>query len=124
MISNYKNLEVWKEAVVLAKEVYILTEKFPKSEIYGLTSQMRRCAVFIASNIAEGKMRSGDKEFKQFLYIAFGSGGELETQIEIAKQLPGFENLDYSIVEDKLTVVMKMLNKLIISISSSGYSGQ
>jgi four helix bundle protein len=119
MIHNYKNLEVWKEAMLLVKEVYLVTEKFPQSEVYGLTSQIRRSAISIPSNIAEGKLRSGDKEFKQFLFIAFGSGGELETQIEIAKQLPKTKDLDYSKVDSKLEIVMKMLNKLISIVSAS-----
>ena len=80
---------------------------------------MRRSAVSIPSNIAEGKLRAGDKEFRQFLFIAFGSGGELETQIEISKQLDETKNLDYSKVDEKLEAVMKMLNSLILKLDAS-----
>ena len=97
-------------------EVYRLTAKFPQSEIYGLTSQMRRASVAIPSNIAEGQKRGHYKEFLQFLYIAYGSGAELETQIEICKKLPNFKNLDYNNLGSVLQEVMKMLNSLISNI--------
>lgn len=97
----------------LVEEVYKLTNNFPSSELYGLTSQSRRSSVSIASNIAEGRRRSGDKKFYHFLSIAFGSGAELETQIEIVKRLPFGQRLDYSKVYSLLEEVMKMLNKFI-----------
>lgn len=103
----------------LVVEIYILTDQFPREEIYGLTSQMKRSAVSIPSNIAEGKLRNSKKEFKQFLLIAFGSGGELETQIEIAKRLPKTKNMDYSRVDSLLEEVIKMLNKLISGLTLS-----
>ena len=84
-MNNHKDLEVWKKSVELAKEVYETTKGFPKDEIFGLTSQMKRASVSIASNIAEGAARKGQQEFVQFLYIAIGSASELDTQIEIAK---------------------------------------
>ncbi|MFA6077776.1 MAG: four helix bundle protein [Candidatus Paceibacterota bacterium] len=117
MSKTYKDLLVWSKAMDLAVKVYCLTENFPKEEIYGLTSQMRRAVVSIPSNIAEGKLRGGSKEFRHFLLIAFGSGGELETQVELAKKLPKTSNLDYSDVEQLLNEVMKMLNGLISSIN-------
>jgi len=104
---------VWQTAISLAKEVYKVTESFPKEEVFGLTSQMRRSAVSIPSNIAEGKLRGYQKEFKKFLLIAFGSGGELETQVILAKSLVKTSKLDYSRVDDLLDQVMKMLNVLI-----------
>ena len=97
----------------LVVEVYKLTEKYPSIELYGLTSQSRRCSVSIPSNIAEGRRRGGDMEFYRFLSIAFASGSELETQIEIAKRLPFGQKLDFSKVDRLLEEVMKMLNKLI-----------
>jgi four helix bundle protein len=97
----------------LVIEVYKLTEKYPSSELYGLTSQSRRCAVSIPSNIAEGRRRGSDKEFFYFLSISFGSGAELETQIEIAKRLPFEKNLDFSKVDMLLDQVMKMLSVLL-----------
>jgi len=97
----------------LVVAVYDLTDKYSRSEIYGLTSQSRRCSVSIPSNIAEGRRRSGDKEFYHFLSISFGSGAELETQIEIAKRLTFGQNLDFSKVDSLLEEVMKMLNSLL-----------
>ena len=75
--------------------VYNLTEQYPKSELYGLVSQTRRAAVSIPSNIAEGRMRGGKKEFCQFLLIAYASGGELETQLELARRLSLGKALDF-----------------------------
>jgi len=86
-IKTHKDLDVWKEAIAVAKEVYKLTESFPQEETYGLTSQMRRAAVSIASNIAEGAARNSTKEFIQSLYIALGSLAELETQLLLAREL-------------------------------------
>src|SRR3989338_6933780 len=85
---SFKDLIVWKKSIELVAEIYKLTELFPKSEIFGLTSQMRRAAVSIPSNIAEGSKRGTQKDFKHFLMMAFGSGGELETQFAIIKILP------------------------------------
>ncbi len=81
---GYSDLRVWSEAMALAKSVYSLTRAFPKEEIYGISQQMRRCAVSVASNIAEGSARQGTKEFLQFLSIAAGSLAELKTQLLIA----------------------------------------
>ena len=86
-MNNHKDLEVWKKSVALAKDVYETTKSFPKDEVFGLTSQMKRASVSIASNIAEGAARKGQQEFVQFLYIAIGSASELDTQIEIAKAI-------------------------------------
>jgi four helix bundle protein len=84
---NHKDLDVWKESMLLAKEVYLLTKHFPKEELYGITSQLRRASVSVPSNIAEGAARSSDKEFVQFLYISLGSLSELETQLLLSKDL-------------------------------------
>jgi len=86
-VANHKDLEVWKQAIELAKAVYELTEGFPTSELYGLISQMRRCSVSIATNIAEGAARSTDKDFMHFLHITLGSIAELDTQYILSKQL-------------------------------------
>jgi len=112
-VHNYKDLIVWQKSFKLVLEVYALTRSFPKEETYGLISQMRRAAVSIPSNIAEGRLRGYRKEYCQFLLNAFGSGGELETQIEIAKNLPETKNLDFSKADFLLEEVMKMLNKII-----------
>jgi four helix bundle protein len=86
-VRAHKKLDVWKESVSLSIEIYRLTERFPKSEIYGLISQMRRAAVSVPSNIAEGAARKTPKEFIANLYISGGSLSELDTLLEIATQL-------------------------------------
>jgi four helix bundle protein len=80
-VKTFKDLVIWREGVSLAERIYQKTDRFPKSELYGLVSQMRRAAVSIPSNIAEGYRRRHAKEFQQFLSIALGSLGELETQV-------------------------------------------
>ena len=100
----------------LAELVYILTSKYPKQEQYGIVSQMRRSAVSIPSNIAEGVLRRSPKELRQFLFVSFGSGGELETQIELSKKLFNKLSLDFSSADDLLLEVMKMLNGLITKV--------
>ncbi len=89
----HRKLDVWRKSMDFVKEIYLITDKFPSSELYGLTSQMRRAAVSVPSNIAEGAARKGTKEYKQFLNIAQGSASELDTQIELALLL-GFINND------------------------------
>ncbi len=118
-MNTYKDLTVWQKSVELVLEVYKLTEKFPREEIYGITSQIQRASVSIPSNIAEGKMRGGNIEFKRFLSIAFASGAELETQIFICKKLSKTSNLDYNKIDSLLEEVMKMLNKLISGLEPS-----
>ncbi len=111
-IESYENLIVWQKSMDLVVLVYKLTEKFPKEEIYGLTSQLRRASVSIPSNIAEGSRRSSRKDFRNFLLNAYGSGAELETQIKITKKLQFGKNEDYPKIENLLSEVMRMLNKL------------
>src|SRR3989344_2489746 len=108
---SFKDLIVWQKSKDLAVEIYKLTGEFPKSELYGLTSQMRRAVISISSNIAESYHRFHKKEKQQFLTIAFGSGSELESQIEIAKVL--FPKLDYSEAENLVSEVMKILNNFL-----------
>lgn len=86
-MGTYKDLRVWQDAVRLAVEVYRLTERFPAEERYGLTSQMRRAAVSVSSNVAEGKGRSSAADFGRFLDMAIGSVFEVESQIEVAVAL-------------------------------------
>jgi len=108
---SFKDLIVWQKSRDLAVAVYKLTDNFPKSELYGLTSQMRRAAISISSNIAESYHRFHQKEKQQFLAIAFGSGSELESQIEIAKIL--FPSLNYQQSEEFLSEAMKILNSFL-----------
>ncbi len=118
-IKTHKDLIVWQKSLTLVLETYKVTEQFSRIEQYGLVSQMRRAAVSIPSNIAEGRRRGGKKEFKHFLQIAFGSGAELETQIEIAKSLPQLENLNYTAADQLLDEVMRMLNVMIHNLSKT-----
>ncbi len=108
---SFKDLIVWQKSRDLAVAIYKLTEQFPKSELYRLTNQMRRAVISISSNIAESYHRFHKKEKQQFLAIAFGSGSELESQIEIAKVL--FPNLNYQSLEDLLSEIMKILNNFL-----------
>ncbi len=117
-MNSFRDLKVWQKAVRLAIEIYTLTEKFPREEIYGLTSQMRRSAVSIASNIAEGRNRGTRKEFSQFLRISLGSCAELSTQIDIAKRLSKIKMNDFSNVESLLTEIMKMVYTMVNKLSS------
>jgi len=117
-IHSYQDLVVWKKAMELVVQIYELTEKFPSSELYGLTSQIRRAAISIPSNIAEGRRRGSKKEFLRFLLNAYGSGVELETQLEIAKRLPRTKNLDYTKVCPLLEEIMKILNRMIKMLNS------
>ncbi|KKW38953.1 hypothetical protein A2454_03835 [Candidatus Peribacteria bacterium RIFOXYC2_FULL_55_14] len=110
---SYSQLIVWQRAMELVVACYELTSDFPLSEQFGLTSQMRRSAVSIPSNIAEGRSRRTRNEFLHFLRIAFGSGAELETQIEIAKRIGMGKLINLSQVENLLEEVMKMLNTMI-----------
>ncbi len=112
-IKTYKDLIAWQKAMDLVIAVYKLTDEFPKLEIYGLVSQMRRCAVSIPSNIAEGRRRGSRKDYCRFLIISYGSGAELETQVEITKRLNFSKNLDFMRVDALLNEIMRMLNKMI-----------
>jgi four helix bundle protein len=117
-IHTYKDLIVWQKSMRLVVEIYKLTEKMPREEVYGLTSQMRRSAVSIPSNIAEGRRRGSKNEYRQFLTIAYGSGAELETQVELLKQLPFGSKLSYNNVDNLLSEVMRMINKMLSSLRS------
>ena len=111
-IKSYKELVVWQKSIQLVKEVFILTDNFPASEKFGLTSQMRRCAVSIPSNLAEGFGRRSVRGSSQFYSIAFGSALELETQLIISKDLKLALNHKFEKSEALLLEVLKMLNKL------------
>jgi len=112
-IQSYKDLIVWQKSISLVVEIYNLTSCFPKEELYGLTSQMRRSAVSIPSNIAEGRGRGTARDFMQFLRIALGSTNELETQIVISKRLFCNIQYDYTIAEGLLLEIIKMLKTMI-----------
>ncbi len=110
-IKSYKELIVWQKAIDLVREIYVITGNLPKIELFTLVSQMRRAAISIPSNIAEGFNRRNTKEYRQFLHVSYGSGSELETQIIITKSIyPGF---NFTKCENLLSEVQRMLNVLI-----------
>jgi len=115
-MKNHKDLDVWKLSMDLVTDIYKLTYGFPKEELYGLSNQIRRAAVSIPSNIAEGAARKSKKEFLQFLHISLGSLAETETQLIISK------NLGYAAVTDlffeKVYRIKRMLNGLIFHLKS------
>lgn len=107
-MKTHKDLDVWKRAIALVVNVYQITSSFPKEEIYGLTSQLRRCSVSIPSNIAEGAGRTSIKEFSHFLSISLGSLAELETQMIISNRLDYVSKADFDNLLEDLTTVRKM----------------
>jgi four helix bundle protein len=113
MSENYRDLIAWQKSKALALEVYRCTREFPKNETYGLTSQMRRAAVSVPSNIAERKGRHSHKELVQFLFRARGSLLELETQLSIAHELDYVDILDFKRLNDSAEEVGRVLNGLI-----------
>jgi four helix bundle protein len=106
---RFKDLEVWRLSRLLCKEVYSLTAKFPDSERFGLINQLRRAAVSIASNIAEGSSRSSNKDFSRFLEIAIGSAYEIETQLLISSDLGFINEFDLETLTTKLNTIVKMI---------------
>ena len=105
------DLDVWKNSMNLVEIIYKLSSQFPKEEIYGLTSQIRRASVSIPSNIAEGSARNSNKEFIQFLYISLGSTAEVETQLLIAKRLNYIQAIENEL--NDIITIKKMINGLI-----------
>ena len=108
---DHKDLDVWKAGMDLVAEIYTITLSFPKEELYGLASQMRRAAVSIPSNIAEGAARKTENEFVQFLFVALGSASELETQVIIALRLRYLGSAETILT--RLDSIKKLLNGLI-----------
>jgi four helix bundle protein len=112
-MNNYKDLQVWKKAFDLSANVYQITKELPKEEIFGMTSQMRRCAVSIVSNIAEGHGRGSNKDFSRFLKISIGSCNELETQVLLSEKLNYIKQPESLELQEECKEIMKMLNGLI-----------
>lgn len=112
-MSGYRGLKVWQDSVALAKQVYLDTESFPKTQLYSLTQQMQRAAVSIASNIAEGHNRNSTKEYIHFLGIALGSAGELETQYFIAADIGFIEHPRASERLELISEIARMLRAVI-----------
>ena len=116
MIQSHKDLKIWQLSILFVRDIYSITSSFPIEERFGLTNQMRRAAVSIPSNIAEGAGRNGKKEWIRFLHIALGSISELETQLEIAKVLEFMDDPAKEI--EQLIYFRRMILKLITSLNS------
>jgi four helix bundle protein len=112
-MQDFRNLKVWEKAHSLTLDIYRSSKSFPKEEMYGLTSQMRRASVSIGSNIAEGACRKGDTDFARFLQIAVGSASELEYQLFLARDLELLKTADYERLSDSAVEVKKMLASLM-----------
>jgi four helix bundle protein len=117
-MKSYKDLIVWQKSMVMAKEAYEATRHFSKDEIYGLTSQMRRSAVSIPSNIAEGWGRQSKGDYIHFLKVAQGSAAEFETQLILSSEIGYMAKETLDPLLNKLGEIQKMLNSLIRSLSS------
>ncbi len=109
-MQNFKELLIWQKSMALVVLVYRVTREFPSDEKFGLTNQMRRCAVSIPSNISEGHMRTTNKDFRQFIAIARGSCAELETQARIAHELGFLSTPSFTKLDQNITEVAKMLS--------------
>jgi four helix bundle protein len=112
-VQSFRNLRVWEKAHAMTLDVYRLTSAFPKEELYGLTSQMRRSSASIGANIAEGCCRNGDKDFGRFIQIAAGSAGELEYHILLAHDLGLLNADDYQRLSAETIEVKRMLTVLL-----------
>jgi len=122
VLKNYKELKVWQKSYQSCLEVYRITRAFPKEEIYGLTSQIRRAAVSIPSNIAEGYGRKTTPEYIRSLYVAYGSSCELETQILLSYDL-GYIKAEYmKKIQEEIGEVERMLKALIKSLENKRLS--
>ena len=116
-IKSYRDLDVWQRSVDLATRLYGTTQQFPQSEAYGLTNQMRRAAVSIASNIAEGQVRS-TLDYARFVTIARGSLAELETQLEIARRIGYLPQEDFDGLTEEMVIIGRQLNALLKRLKS------
>ena len=108
-MKNFKNLKIWQKGIDLVVDTYTKIEHFPKEELFGLSSQIKRSAISIPSNIAEGSGRGTDKDFNRFLDVALGSSFELETQLIIANRLKFLNDTDYSSLTEQLDEEQKMI---------------
>jgi len=112
-MKGYRDLKIWQHSILLVKDVYTETDQFPKQELYGLVSQMRRAAVSIPSNVAEGFRRQHNKEYRQFLFTSLGSCAELETQVTISKELGYISDKTEDRLLESLDHIGRMISNLI-----------
>jgi len=117
-MKDFRDLTVWEKSHKLTLEIYSLTAKFPRHELYGLTSQVRRCSASIGANIAEGCGKRGNNEFQRYLQIASGSASELDYHLLLARDLGFLTDTDYHDLARRLTEVRKMLTSLLQKIEA------
>src|SRR6266571_7645428 len=117
-MKDFRNLNVWERAHELTLELYRMTGRFPREELFGLTSQIRRCSASIGANIAEGCGKRGNNEFQRFLQIASGSASELEYHLLLARDLHFLSETDYREMKDELSALRKMLTPLLQKIET------
>ena len=117
-MQSFRNLKVWEKAHVLTLDVYKISKAFPREELYGLTSQMRRASVSIGANIAEGCCRKGDTELGRFLQIAMGSASELEYELLLAHDLKFVNSSDFQLLGEEVAEVKRMLTALICKLKA------
>jgi four helix bundle protein len=118
VMKTHKDLDVWKDAINFVTKVYKMTSSFPKEEMYGITSQIRRAAVSIPSNIAEGAARKTTNEFRQFLYIALSSAAELNTQLIISHNLGFMDKDNTDMLNSELDSLSRRIQGLIKSLKN------
>ena len=112
-IESFKDLKIWQKGMEIVIDIYNLTKDFPREELYSMTSQMRRSAISIPSNIAEGFKRYHDKEYRQFLHITLGSSAELETQLILAKKLEYIKEKEAEKIYEKIDHLSRMITALM-----------
>jgi len=117
-MNYFKELKVWQKAIELVTETYLVTKGFPKDELFGLVSQIRRCVISIPSNIAEGCGRKTSKDFSNFLGISLGSCFEFETQIIISKNIGYLTNEQFILLESEIQHIQNMIIKLQSSLEN------
>ena len=116
-MNNYKELKVWQKAIDLAEMIYQITGNYPREEKFGLISQLRRAAISVASNIAEGAGRNTDGEFRQMLGIAYGSICEVETQLILSDRMAIIDKSEFEKLSNEIATIQKMLYALIKKLS-------
>jgi four helix bundle protein len=122
-MKDFRNLKVWAKAHRLTLDIYAASGRFPRHELFGLTSQMRRCSASIGANIAEGCGKRGNNEFQRYLQIASGSASELDYHLLLARDLSFFEDVDYRRLSGELVQLRKMLTSLLQKVQSERLAG-
>jgi four helix bundle protein len=118
-VKDFRPLKVWEKAHVVTLAVYRLTEKFPKCELYGITSQMRRCSASVAANIAEGCGRAGNGDFHRFLSTAMGSVTELDYSLLLSRDLALIDDREYAMLHEPIVEVKRMLSSLVRTVETA-----